>query len=216
MDLPLALCFNPAMASTLVTGFSPFDGRQVNASWIAARSLAQHIPIETLEIPVVWSEPARQLQQICNAGCPEIIISMGEGREGWFDIETVARNVRRERPDNHGSFPNGEPISEDGPHFVEASIDAARLHARLAATGFPVRVSRDAGAFLCEETLYTLEMLRDDHPRLGTVVFVHLPPYGTSLTLSREPTLCNEDVLSRFSRSLYDAVMDLHANRCLE
>jgi len=198
------------MTTTLVTGFTPFDGRDVNASWIAARSLDTHDFVQTVEIPVVWSAPARVLHQICADACPEVIISMGEGREGWFDIETVARNTRKERADNNGTFPGGRPVIPGGRDILEASFDAARLHEKLIRADFPVRVSQDAGGFLCEETLYLLETLKASHPNLKTVVFVHLPPYGTRLELGSREAACDENLLANFSQQLLEAVLDLH------
>lgn len=196
---------------TLVTGFTPFDGRQVNASWIAARSLAGEPDVQTLEIPVAWGEPAKLLTPVCRRDCPAVILSMGEGRPGWFDIETVARNTRNERPDNNGRQPAGAPIDPAGPDRIRASIDARALQRHLAAGDFPVRTSRDAGAYLCEETLYTLERLRVQHAALVTVVFVHLPPYGTPVRFGDRVTLCDEALLTRFSRHLHAGVMALHA-----
>lgn len=199
------------MVKTLVTGFAPFDGRAVNASWIAARSLASRPDIETLELPVSWTAPRTMLTPICERRSPEVIISMGEGREGWFDIETRARNTRKERTDNDGRLPNGRPILEGGQHRIEATIDAGFLHGRLTEAGFPVRISRDAGAFLCEETLYTLEMLRRRHARLRTVVFVHLPPFGTLLRVGGEQRHCGEELLTEYSEVLLEAVHELHS-----
>jgi len=198
------------MTTTLVTGFTPFDGRDVNASWIAARSLDTHDFVQTVEIPVVWSAPARVLHQICADACPEVIISMGEGREGWFDIETVARNTRKERADNNGTFPEGRPVIPRGHATLEASFDARRLHEKLIRADFPVRVSRDAGGFLCEETLYLLETLKASHSVLKTVVFVHLPPWGTRLERESREATCDENLLAEFSQRLLEAVLDLH------
>lgn len=198
------------MISTLVTGFSPFNGRQVNASWIAAQSLVSETGLRLLEIPVVWGEPMTQLDQVCREQCPELIISMGEGRECWFDIETLARNRRAARPDNEGRLPQDGPIIPAGPAETSASIDAPALQQRLLAQNFPVRISRDAGGFLCEETFYTLEILRDRYPRIVTVVFVHLPPFGTKVNMDRFQTVCTEAVLAEFAHALLDAVTEMH------
>ena len=198
------------MVKTLVTGFTPFDGRQVNGSWIAAQSLAGEPGVDALEIPVEWGQPANLLEPFCQRDCPEIIISMGEGREGWFDIETRARNARKERPDNQGQSPGGAPIHEAGEALLSASIDAFALQRRLAADAFPVRISRDAGAFLCEETLYNLERLRGRHAQLATVTFVHLPPYGSSLHFQGRTITCDENLLLPFARALLSAVHSLH------
>lgn len=201
----------------LITGFTPFDGREVNASWIAAGALAGHLPnagIRTLELPVIWNTPRTLLEPLCENDCPQAIIALGEGRPGWFDIETRASRSPADRTDNDGNPPADHPFPE-GPPEVHASIDAFTLQRRLARHDVPVRISRQAGGFLCEQTLYTLEMLRRQFPRLQTVAFVHLPPYGSPLTFKRRQRLCDESVLLDFSLLLFDNVMKLSAGETM-
>ncbi|MCB1693434.1 MAG: hypothetical protein KDI19_11765, partial [Pseudomonadales bacterium] len=183
------------------------------ASWIAARSVAAgHPDIEALELPVTWGSPGQYLGEICRNRCPAAIVSMGEGREGWFDIETFARRERKERIDNLGRLPEGEPIDPVGPTCVSASIDARAIQRPLVGEGYPVRISSDAGAFLCEETLYTLERLRGRHETLRTVIFVHLPPHGTTVRVNGQEMACDEALLSRFAESLIRAVRAVHTS----
>ncbi|MEX1236794.1 MAG: hypothetical protein WD994_00850 [Pseudomonadales bacterium] len=198
------------MSKLLVTGFTPFDGRKVNASWIAAQALAKVPECLTLRLPVVWGEPQKRLEAACSAACPEMIVSLGEGREGWFDIETVAKNTRKERADNNGKQPSGIPISSEGPAELKATLDAGALLPELLEAGFPVRISGDAGGFLCEETLYTLELLKLRNQALKTVAFVHLPPYGTRLHYQGIDAICNEELLSDFARVLIRSIRKIH------
>ena len=81
----------------LATGFQPFDDRSVNGSRVAAKSLASTKYVETLDLPVVWDSPWTALHSAIKQHQPEIVISMGEGRQPWFNIETVARNKRSSR-----------------------------------------------------------------------------------------------------------------------
>ncbi|MBD3648125.1 MAG: hypothetical protein HUJ31_11895 [Pseudomonadales bacterium] len=202
------------MTRTLVTGFTPFEGREVNASWIATRQLGEHLMdprVDLLEIPVVWGSPRELLEPLCTDEFIEIVIAMGEGREGWFDIETRARRTPILRKDNSGNLPGRLPWP-DGPEIVNAGIDAGRLQEQLREGGAPVRVSRDAGGFLCEQTLYTLELLRRQQKHLKTVVFVHLPPWGTELEYQNETVTCDETVLRDFSISLFEAIRDIHSD----
>ena len=84
----------------LVTGFEPFDGRIVNASAIAANSInAEHV--ESLVLPVQWQLASNRLTDAVSELNPELIVCLGEGRPGWFDLETRARNTRGGRADNH-------------------------------------------------------------------------------------------------------------------
>jgi pyroglutamyl-peptidase len=189
------------MQNILITGFTPFDGREVNASWVAASS-SNREGINALEIPVVWGKPMRVLQSFCDNQCPQMIISLGEGREGWFDIETIALNTRNERVDNEGKLPAGEPIIPGAPDSISASINAGVLQRGLARHGYPIRISNNAGQFLCEETLFVLEHLRNRYQSLEKVLFCHLPPFGTSVHIRGESRTCDQSVLEDFTQAL--------------
>ena len=191
------------MQKTLITGFTPFDGRNINASWVAASSISRK-DIDIVEIPVIWDEPMKVLQRYCKRQCPQTIISLGEGREGWFDIETVALNAREERPDNEGKLPEGKPVSKHGPDSRIASINASIFQRGLAESGYPTRISSDAGQFLCEETLYVLLHLKEDHPQLDHVLFCHVPPHGSIITINGVRRKCEESLLNRFTQRLID------------
>lgn len=195
----------------LLTGFEPFDGRAHNASWIAANALAQQhlsgVELRTALIPVCWGAPRRVLDPIIATWRPHVIIGMGEGEPGMFRLETVANNKRRERADNDGAFPEGRVIDLDGPACRIASTDCSMLCNVLAEKGIPVRVSTDAGAFLCEELLYTLEGLRTTHENLDTVLFVHVPPYGTALEFQGRRRVCDEALLLEFANLLLACVL---------
>lgn len=197
----------------LLTGFEPFDGREQNASWIAASTLTQqHFPnveLRTTLIPVCWGAPRRVLDPIVAEWQPHVIIGMGEGAAGVFRLETVANNARRERADNDGLFPGGGVIDPDGPSCRTASADCSTLCSMLAERGIPVRVSTDAGAFLCEELLYTLEGLRTTQDRLDTVLFVHVPPFGTVLKFRGQQRMCDEALLLEFANLLLACVLAL-------
>lgn len=188
----------------LVTGFTPFDGRDINASWIAASSAAGE-GITRLEIPVVRGSPAILLDEFCRLSCPEIIISLGEGRPGWFDIETIALNKRMERPDNEGKLPEGAPILEGGPVSRQSSADSAFYQRMLWQSDFPARISTNAGQFLCEETLYKIEQLKESYPRIKQVLFCHVPPFGTDIHINGLMQQCDQPLLSRFIELLISA-----------
>ncbi|MES3009036.1 MAG: hypothetical protein V4751_14825 [Pseudomonadota bacterium] len=197
----------------LLTGFEPFDGREHNASWIATSALArQHVvgvKLRAALIPVCWGAPRRVLAPVVAEWQPQIIIGMGEGEAGIFKLESLANNTRRERADNDGKFPEGSVIEPDGPACRTASAACAALSDALAAEGIPVRVSTDAGAFLCEELLYTLEGLRAAQATLDIVLFVHVPPFGTALEFRGQRRECDEALLLEFASVLLTCVLAL-------
>jgi pyroglutamyl-peptidase len=200
------------MHEILITGFTPFDGRPVNASWIAASALARKGEwrghrLRAIEIPVCWGAPRLALAQALQTGTPSLILSMGEGEPGIFRLETRARNVRRERADNVGRMPAGEPNSPTGPDERRSSFACQALCDALSAQGIPVRLSEDAGAYLCEELLYTLEEFKETEPAINQVLFVHVPPWGTPLQWQGKARVCDEALLQEFGEAMLPAIL---------
>lgn len=194
------------MSHILLTGFTPFDGREFNASWIAARALvaahrSEHV-LHSLCIPVCWGKPLPALARAIAQWQPKCIIAMGEGSAGLFKIETLARNQRALRIDNDDKLPAHSLIDPQGPITRTASAPYSALHSHLSQAGYPVQLSSDAGAYLCEELLYTLEALKEQHATLQTVLFVHLPPFGSKLEFRGKMHQCDEPLLLEFSQHL--------------
>ena len=199
------------MPNILLSGFTPFENREVNASWVAVKNV-QRENIHAIQIPVVWGQPKIKLTMAIDHFQPEIIISLGEGHIGEFNIETIARNQRKHKMDNLNAFPAG-PIQEDGLDQISASIPAEVLQDHIldhAEKQIPLKISEDAGSFLCEETLYTLECFQQTTPLIKTVVFVHVPPYDSKLIYMGEKKNCDEEVLADFLDRLLDGVLSIH------
>lgn len=192
----------------LLTGFTPFDGRSVNSSWIAAKSYAD---ADHLEIPVVWGEPLPTIGNKIEACQPCTIISLGEGKQGRFDIETRGRNQRKHRLDNAGNYPT-EPIALNGPASYRTTFDTERLHQTLASKDIPIHISVDAGQFLCEETLYCLELLKSQQSTVKHVLFVHVPPFGTNVRYQGVDRGTDEELLTIFTESLVNAVLEVQGS----
>jgi pyroglutamyl-peptidase len=164
----------------LLTGFEPFGpGRPPNPSWEGVKRLGDSIwnghRIVARQMPVVWGAPAEKLAEWTQELKPVAIFSFGQG--GGYALETVADNRRAKYPDNRGAVPQQAEIERGGPKQYTASIDATALAKRLAAKGYPVQVSQEAGNYLCEECLYALEHWKatEKHDKID-VLFCHLPP----------------------------------------
>ncbi|MBL4680414.1 MAG: hypothetical protein JKY88_06785 [Pseudomonadales bacterium] len=198
----------------LITGFSPFDGRKENASLIASTAAkgSKDVTLSNIEIPVEWGSPRIALANAIKMHNPEIIIGLGEGHVGEFNIETTARNVRRERIDNLGNFPLGPNYPGDL-DTIKATIDVQSLLEQVNSNNdIPIKISSDAGGFICEETLYTLEKLRNSSSTISAVVFIHLPPFESMLTYQGQQRQCDENLLLDFTRRLIDGILILSSN----
>lgn len=167
----------------LLTGFEPFGpDRPANPSWEGIKALDGRewhgCKIVTRQLPVVWGEPLKRLEALGAELKPVAVFSFGQGLPGSYTIEAVARNGRAPIPDNAGHTPASPTVAADGPVVLNATADVERLVREVAAKGHTVRRSEDAGQYLCEETLYSLETLKRAGKIRGTVVFSHVPPLG--------------------------------------
>lgn len=197
------------MTNILLTGFTPFAGRDVNASWIAASLLQQHLgcaDVASIEIPVEWGKPEKILDRAIRKFRPEIIISMGEGKRGCFQLETLALNLRARKQDNKDGYPPAAKVALAGPPSIKSSAPVFEIRRQLVSRGVPVLLSLNAGRFLCEETLFVLEHNCKRHAEVKLVLFVHVPPYGTSLKFKNQDRICDHELLLEFSRDLFEAV----------
>ncbi len=164
----------------IVSGFAPFGGRDTNGSFVLARSVAAAHPsvFTAVEVPVVWGAPLEAWKK--HGETTPFWLAFGEGTP-VFQIEVLARNARGPHSDNNQSLPSQPLILEGSPDTMESPLPAEEMAGSLRSKGFPVRVSRNAGQYLCEEMLYTLLASRKEAP--GTVLFVHIPLLGRKVKL---------------------------------
>ena len=174
----------------LLTGFEPFGSEPVNSSWQAVRAFDgmewNGYLLRARQIPVLWGAPMAALDRAIGELDPVAVFSFGQGSPDAFEVEAVARNHRAAYKDNQGRLPPAPTMVAGGPAEYRASADTARIAAALAAQAYPATQSRDAGSYLCEETLYTLEHLKaTKHPDVY-VMFCHVPIFGRTLPGSRQ------------------------------
>lgn len=203
--LPAADSPAPSPPVILLTGFEPFGpGRPANPSWEGIKALDgqrwQGYQLVCKQMKVVWGSPLEQLQQWIRQCHPVAIFSFGQGRDGAFSLETRASNQRDMLPDNQNKLPSQPAIVKAGPETLRASSDCRGLARLLAAKGYPVNVSQDAGRYLCEEALYSLEYLRSRHA-VASVLFCHVPSLGS--TVGDRPV--NAPFVQQFVRDALEA-----------
>ena len=170
----------------LLTGFEPFGaGRPPNPSWEGIKSLDGRqwngYRLACEQMKVVWGAPREQLQAWIAEYRPAAVLSFGQGGGGAFAFESVASNERGRIRDNEGRLPPGPVIVAGGPRQLAATVDSERFARSLSEKGYPTRVSSNAGRYLCEETLYTLEHLKATDRLETTVLFCHVPPLGSRI-----------------------------------
>ncbi len=170
-----------ATRTILVTGFEPFGGEAVNASWEAARKLdgwrSGELKAVARLLPCVYDGSVKELIRAIETLRPEAVLMTGQAaRRGVVCVERFARNLDDAvAPDNLGEFRKAAAISEDAPERLEAVAPVSAIAGAIRDAGVPARVSRSAGGFVCNHLYFgALQYLRDKAPATPAV-FVHLP-----------------------------------------
>lgn len=165
------------MKTLLITGFDPFGGETVNPSWEAVKLLPDVIGnyrLEKLQIPTVFGAA---FDTVLAAGIcqPDVILCIGQtGGRSSITPEVIGINLR-EAPiaDNIGNMPVNTPIVPDGPAAYFATVPVRRMVETVSAAGLPCSLSFSAGAFVCNDVLYSL--LHHYHGTSTKAGFIHVP-----------------------------------------
>lgn len=163
--------------SVLVVGFAAFPGVARNPSQDLLERLAGRLPADaaTLLLDVSWDESWPKLRAEIRQRQAKTVLMFGAHlRAERLRVELCARN-RRElgRADAVGGFPAGPSIG-DGPERLACRLDWGQVAGALRGAAIDFEWSNNAGAYLCNDTLYRLALAADELgvERFG---FFHLP-----------------------------------------
>jgi pyrrolidone-carboxylate peptidase len=155
------------MTAILLTGFEPFRQWTVNSSWEAVRHLAEVRPdISVRLLPVDHRLAAAEVQALIDRLRPAIALLTGLADDPVPRLERLGRA---------GSLP-----ADDGPPVRQGRWPWEAARNDVAATGLDLRLSDDAGGYVCDTTYWAA--LGTDVPQ---VAFLHLPPPGPYWTPKR-------------------------------
>lgn len=180
----------------LITGFDPFGGETVNPSYEAVKLLPDKIGNFTLtkiEVPTVYGEAARLTLEKAEQLRPDAIVCVGQaGGRSAITPEVVGINLREASiPDNAGVLLSGIPIDENGPTAYFATLPVRKIVAALKSASLPCSLSYSAGAFVCNDLLYSLlHNYRHDIP----IGFIHVP-YLPSQAKEATPSMPLDDIV---------------------
>lgn len=166
------------MPKLLITGFEPFGGQKINPAWEAVQALPDQVGDWTLiklQIPTVFGQAARQVLDRAEAVRPDAILSIGQAAgRSQVTPELVGLNLRwASIPDNAGAQPQDEPIVPGGDTAYFSTLPVRKLAKAVREAGVSAEVSYSAGAYVCNDVLYTL--LHRYHGTPVRVGFIHVP-----------------------------------------
>jgi pyroglutamyl-peptidase len=170
----------PPSAHILLVAFLPFGGRRRNESAQALRALglsrAQRDRVRALLLPVSWRRGLARLgRALARPGLAAVVLTGEAGGRGVVTPEAWARNRAGAAKDVDGRRAPSALLERRGPARRKATWDAGDVVRVLRRARVPARVSRDAGAYLCNAAFFlALGRARSSRPPLPTA-FVHLP-----------------------------------------
>jgi len=159
------------MTRILLTGFEPFRHWAVNSSWEAVAHLAgRRRGVEAARLPVDHHQAATAIRALIAVLDPQVVLLTGLASDPTPRLELHGRP--------------GPLSSHGGPVVRRGRWPFAAAHGAARARGVPLRLSSDAGAYVCDTTYWAA--LGTGAPR---VAFLHLPPVGPVWTPRRAARL---------------------------
>ena len=163
----------------IVTGFDPFGGETINPSIECVKALPEIEGVELirLELPTVFKESAKRLNEVINDMKPDAVLSVGQagGRPG-ITMERIAINVDDARiPDNISQQPIDEAIQLDGEAAYFTTLPIKRIVKAIREAGIPAEVSNSAGTFVCNHIMYQALFAATKADKPFKAGFMHIP-----------------------------------------
>lgn len=163
----------------IVTGFDPFGGETINPSIECVKALPEIEGVELirLELPTVFKESAKRLNEVIYDVKPDAVLSVGQagGRPG-ITMERIAINVDDARiPDNISQQPIDEAIQLDGEAAYFTTLPIKRIVKAIREAGIPAEVSNSAGTFVCNHIMYQALFAATKADKPFKAGFMHIP-----------------------------------------
>jgi pyroglutamyl-peptidase len=179
---------------TLVTGFEPFDGGDVNPSQLLVEALASAPPdglaLSTAVLPVAYTRAGDMLAAAVRAAEPDLVVCFGQaGGRTAVSVERFALNLDDAASSDNEGASSSAPIDPDGPAAYRSTLPVDEIVAALHAEGIPAAASRDAGGFLCNHVFYRLHALLASERPAARGGFVHVPLLPEQALAKAEPSM---------------------------
>lgn len=174
----------------LVTGFGPFPGAPDNPTAPLVRALARKtriahddVTVKAHVFPTRYQAVDRTLPRLLETFKPDAIVMFGLAtRSRTIRVETLAHNYISASPDA-GGFTRGRcAIDKAAARTIKVRAPTMRLLRAVKRLGLPVRLSTDAGAYLCNYTLWHATCATRAAGSLELSAFIHVPRPSLRLT----------------------------------
>ncbi|MBO5981773.1 MAG: pyroglutamyl-peptidase I [Clostridia bacterium] len=193
-----------AEKTLLITGFDPFGGEKINPSYEAVKLLPERVGkynIVKLCVPTSFEKASGTVIAKAEECFAHVIVCVGQagGRKG-VTPEVIGINLRDARiPDNDGAMPRGVPVKEGGPAAYFSTLPVDDIVERVNKAGVPCFKSYSAGAFVCNDLLYSLLHCFDGTEK--KIGFIHVP-YLPQQAGDKHPVLTLEQITTALTAAI--------------
>ena len=168
-----------------VTGFLPFNGRDINPSQLIAEQVRppKGTEITVKILSVEYKSSSAELLDFLEQEKPDALLSIGQaGNAPYIAVERVAVNLDNSRtadsrslfPDQAGYAPVDEPIDEKGPAAYFSTLPVWDIVTAVNDKNIPARASYSAGTFICNHVMYEGLKYAAHHGNMRSG-FIHVP-----------------------------------------
>lgn len=170
-----------ASRTILITGFEPFGGEAVNASWEAAKRLdgwrLGELAAVARLLPCAYDASVAAFIDAFETLRPDAVMMTGQAaRRSVVSVERFARNWDDAAVlDNHGVKRSEVKIASGAPDRLEAQAPLKAIADAIREKGIRARVSRNAGSFVCNHLYFEALQYLKARNRTTPAVFLHLP-----------------------------------------
>ncbi|XP_065846658.1 pyroglutamyl-peptidase 1-like [Oscarella lobularis] len=161
----------------LCTGFGPFGSIKTNPSWQAVKLLAERkvadVTLKIEEIPVDYAAAPKLVQSLWDKFQPDLCIHIGVAAcYDFIALEQFGNNEGYTNPDICGRYPDQFCCVPGGEARLRSDLDMKKICSDVKKTGIKmeVKVSNDAGSYLCDFVYYT-----SLHMKKNPTIFIHVP-----------------------------------------
>lgn len=167
------------MPTLLITGFGPFPGAPFNPTIQLVEALAQLKRPALADVKIVghifetsYAAVDRDLPALLAQHKPDALLMFGlAAATSYIRIETRAQNALTLLPDASGQVLRRSTIDEGGPPARAMPAPQRRLLMAARSAGLPVKLSRDAGRYLCNYLCWKASAAGGP----SRAAFVHVP-----------------------------------------
>ncbi|MCC6946863.1 MAG: pyroglutamyl-peptidase I [Bradyrhizobiaceae bacterium] len=182
------------MRTALVIGFGPFPGAPRNPSADLVRALAKRrrpalaeTRLVSAVLPTTYAAVEKNLPDLLRTHDPDVVLFFGlASRTNYVRVETRAVNAAmRVHPDAARRVFGLRPFLPGAPAELRVRAPMQRLLAAVRSAKVPARLSRDAGRYICNASLFAAlnESRTSNRPPLAA--FIHIPAPRGRLPLAR-------------------------------